>query len=369
MLRRLLTWLSNSDATQRTASVPLIPFADGASAPRAISHDSEFSQYVTMFSAVSTRVRYSVIVLLLTSIMAISGYCASKQEGWTNARVRVARAALKHQVWTIKSDQRPTFDWWDSFTAEVKTLWTDPPEPDLDSEAAKQDAAVWARHQGIYDAATATRELLWLEKSQVDDVHSVRVPVLGIVFDINFIGAFVGITLVALMGVMLASLSRQHEILFLCLWKVRELACDEFGEDKKKWKDREERELQGSSANVLYHALAASQLFLDPPTLARWQPGVIARQLPLLFGVPALLEFSLFYSDVRTRGVGAIYSAEYTSMELAIEAVSVFVLALLAWACWRYSRAAMRKFRLRFFEINPQLCGGDQPSWRRWTQT
>src|SRR5207244_3239164 len=85
-------------------------------------------------------------------------------------------------------------------------------------------------------------------------------PIPGVSIDINDLGLLSGIALCLLMTIVLVCVAREHENVFLSLYKVR-MICSE---------EQEACSIGDSRANLLYHALAMTQVHNSPPTLARW---------------------------------------------------------------------------------------------------
>jgi hypothetical protein len=172
----------------------------------------------------------------------------------------------------------------------------------------------------------------------------VHIPAVGISTDVNELGLLGGITLTLLMGLLLAALARQHENLYLCIFKIRRLF------------ERDERRVDGeSAANYLYHSLAMSQLLNMPPTLARWPSGTrkpfINAAVKASFLIPAALQFYVVWTNW-TSGVPGFYKANPHG-KLLVQAFFAILLAALAVGCVLLVRAMDKRWRGIFFYINP----------------
>jgi hypothetical protein len=192
------------------------------------------------------------------------------------------------------------------------------------------------------------------QEARIERVLLVNIPGLGVTFDVNDLGDFCGIYYLLLMVLLIFSLVREHENLYLALFKVRRL--HEHGRAKS---DGE------STANYLYHALAMGQVLSSPPTLAQWDPPWIkTRVLNAIFLAPAVIETYVVYQNWQTLGVVRIFgkgdSVMYTQYGfLAVNAI-LGILAIL------YSISCDRRWRRAFFYINPELQRVRSRPWYLW---
>jgi hypothetical protein len=180
-------------------------------------------------------------------------------------------------------------------------------------------------------------------------------PIPGVLIDINDLGLVSGIALVLLTGVFLVCISREHENVFLALYNVRQICSDE-GVDCAKG---------GSRANLLYHALAASQALNAPPTLARWQPHGTFRYLRILFLAPAFVHLWVFWWDWTTQYVAWRYGVDNLWI-LAFELASTVVLFAFGVAAWAHSSAMAVRWENTFSRINPRRALMPQASVVEW---
>ena len=184
----------------------------------------------------------------------------------------------------------------------------------------------------------------------------VSVPFLGIHFDINDLGAFSAIGLAIICFTLCFAMARQHENLYLSLWKVRRIA------------DREGRYDDGQSkANFLYHALAMAQVFTRPPTLARWRPRSIGRgAMRALLFLPAFIQSLVVISNVRSIKNAWILSPRWTILSMVLQASLLFVILVCTVASCYYSRAGDLRWKETFFAINPGLRSLKGSPWSEW---
>jgi hypothetical protein len=298
-----------------------------------IAEDFELGQHVHAFKSASDRVRYFLVTIAVACILIFAGYRNSHPDGWTNSRVKLARIALKNEVWNPAALRPKTED--------------DP--------ALVKLASDWAFRRSLGSKAELQGHLGRLEEIQLENVYIMRMPFLGIGFDINDLGIFSALGLSLLMLMLLFSMSRQHQNLFLCLWKVRQLCA----------RDAEHGKGQ-SKANLLYHSLAMAQLFTKPPTLARWRKNAFAGLPKLLFLMPLFMQGLLLFHDIETIDFGLSINPKATVIGLIFEGLSVAFIAGCTLVCWLYSRAADQRWRSAFFAVNPGYKDKPQPSWAQW---
>jgi hypothetical protein len=193
-------------------------------------------------------------------------------------------------------------------------------------------------------------------------------PILGFSIDVNDLGLIGGITLVLLMLVLVLCLLREHENLYLALFKVR-LLCSEEGA---------ESQMGNSRANLLYHSLAMSQVISSPPTLARWRRWKILRYVSdAVFFAPFFVHAWVVWKNWGTREIAALYGAEVTS-SLVYQAGLGIMILLLSTVASTYSRAIAKRWESAFRRVNPgrKLIPPMRlwewmklPSWRRPSRT
>jgi len=308
--------------------------------------DHELEHYVHSFIASSDRVRYLLLISLVASILAFMAYWNSLPISWLDTRTEKARIAYRNKLW-------------------------EDPEKRLEICHKKGRAAA-----GFLDSCdTVAENLQWvssrkhgeislkahlekLEQLRVDRNLLVKVPWLGIDFDINDLGAFSGVSFSLLAMTLCFALARQHENLYLCLWKVRKVA------------DREENFSRGDShANFLYHALAMAQVFTRPPSLARWRRDPWSRWViqSLLF-VPLAVQVLITATNISSFGVARGMSAQAANINMALQITFTILLACYVFPCYFYVRAIDKRWSQAFFTVNPHLRDRAHTSWMDWVK-
>lgn len=316
---------------------------------RTPSLDSEIQQYVQSFTVSSDRVRHLILISIVASVLAFGAYrnslpIESLPSNWLDTRALKARIAYRNTLWDRPQER-------------IKICRKQGPAAAgfVDPCHLVAENAIWviARRHG---EASLKAHLEKLEHLRAEGNLLVSVPWLGIHFDINDLGAFSAISFFLLSMTLCFAVARQHENLYLCLWKVRRIA------------DREERCHDGESkANFLYHALAMAQVFTRPPTLARWRPHFVSALVvrSLLF-VPLLVQSLILASNLSSFKVARDINGRAAALSLGIQILFSLLLLGCTLACCAFSRVSDRRWRHTFFTINPHLRNCARASWMDW---
>jgi hypothetical protein len=122
-----------------------------------------------------------------------------------------------------------------------------------------------------------------------------------------------------------------------------------------------------SMANFLYHALAMSQVFSAPPTLAAWRPSLLKRWAPsFVFLFPAVIQSFVILTNFATLDIAAAYGVPWTVMlpQCVLE-ISVVALAFIAIT---YANACNYRWRSAFLHINPSYKRVEAVPWAVWVR-
>jgi hypothetical protein len=269
--------------------------------------DGEVHEYLAAFQRSSDRARFALyIVTIATLLIAIANY---NIQSW-------AWPLNRMHSWYAVNPKRP-----DPFFHDHAQL------KDVREEYAKQFGA----------RAVLTSS-----------------PIPGVSIDVNDVGLVGGIALVLLMLVQRLCVVREHENLFLALYKVRQLC-----------KADEHAHRGNNDANLLYHALAMSQVISSPPTLARWQRRGILSHLNLVFYFPVFVFTWVLAGNYLSIDRAARYGLDVRPL-LAVQTTVLLFMIATATSSWLHSRAMSLRWERAFFRVNPQLRLIDQPSQRAW---
>jgi len=180
-------------------------------------------------------------------------------------------------------------------------------------------------------------------------------PIPGVSIDINDLGLVGGIALVLLMQVVLVCVAREHENVYLSLYKVRLIAQREGPTSAH----------GNSQSNLLYHSMAMGQVLSAPPTLARWVHHGPWHHFRLVFAAPAIVYAWVVYNDYRTVSHGVLYGVNVKVL-LAIETLlALFLLAQCTLANLQ-SRAMALRWESAFFTVNPHRRNMPQMTLWQW---
>jgi hypothetical protein len=181
-------------------------------------------------------------------------------------------------------------------------------------------------------------------------------PLPGVSIDANDVGIFGGVALFLLMLVLVFCLMREHENLYLALYKVRQ-----FGR-------LENREHGTSEANLLYHALVMSQVLASPPTLARWHNrGVLRYVFGWMYAAPVVVYVWVVLQNRKTMEIAKAYvTPEAVERYMRIQWAFVIALIVLSALAMLNSNAMSERWDSAFRSINPVRDRLPQMSLLEW---
>ena len=271
----------------------------------------ELAHYVEIFRGSADRVRYVIFVIIVFSIVILVAQWNTTDLSWVPQRYRKLNELYD----------------------AVRRM----PEPAADERVRKQTRARFLSRDDLKENLSEYRKL------RVEHVFLVQMPGMGATFDINDLGLFSGITYVLLLLLLLFSLMREHENLYLALFKVRRLH------------DRPGTIADGeSTANYLYHSLAMSQVLSSPPTLAQWRPSSFKIAiLNVVFIVPAAVQAYIIYVNYQTLPIAQSYGAS-TSVMFPQYVLFILVVIMGALAI-TYADACNKRWKSAFLHVNPAL--------------
>jgi hypothetical protein len=292
--------------------------------------DAEVNLYVDSFITSSNRVRYAIIIITVASILLFVGHHNSESDSWFNSRLRLANVALHERVWEY--------------------------QPGVLKGEAKM-ARRWAAARGF-----TSKEEIWEHIKSLDSARTNRLllldwPFFGVSHDVNDLGFFGSIALLVLMLMLTFAMARQHENLYLALWRIRRVFDAEGNVESPK-----------SQANLLYHVLAMSQQFSQPPTLARWKAMKLRGMSRLLLPLPLVVQVFCFVRDWKTRHLGRMVNPHATNLSLNMQMIALVLVLVMVVACFLYTRSNDIRWETNFYRLNPSFRSQAQPSWFEWVQ-
>ncbi|HVR40060.1 MAG TPA: hypothetical protein VMU84_13265 [Thermoanaerobaculia bacterium] len=290
--------------------------ADENSSEKATNLD-DLSDYVAAFRASSDRARVAFYVVIVATILIFITNYNTQPGHWPDRRLHF---------------------WFPQSKTESKV----PEQPSAVETLASQDDRLLAMRDEYIRQFTA-RSIL------------TESPIPGVSIDANDLGILGGIALILVMIVFVLCVIREHENLYLALYKVRKV----YTADGEPYLDGQSR------ANLLYHSLAMNQVVSSPPTLARWRLRDPLRHFGLTFFLPVVVYAWLVFTDFKTRDIGTTYGVNVIP-QLQMEIVFWGVIALLSTVAWLHARAMAKRWRRAFFRINKQRLLVEQASLDEW---
>ena len=340
-----------------------------------LPQEFQIDHYVAALREATARVRYILITLTVAIILIFVGFCNSRENGWFNSRLEVARAAadawgpdttdlntvldgLKVEIREVETrrgegeDSSPS----NSYSMTLNTgLTTEHSVDSYTDEEMRERIGRWLNSRHISSRSSIEDLIRVMETSRAENSTVMRIPILGLAFDINDLGLFSGVSFVILKSMLAFGFSRYHEDQFLALWKVRRI-CEQENRPSQ----------EGSVANLIYHSLAMAQVFSKPPSLARPEGGNGKSLSKIILIGPIFIQCLIFYLDSETIDVGKTFDNISTTISLATQALCIVLVFFLTLACWAYIRSSEKRWRQTFFSINPSYRKFRQPSWLEW---
>jgi len=284
----------------------------------------ELAHYIDLFKSSAEYVRRIILVMLLFSVVMLVAQWNTTSGSWVPRRYRKL--------------------------AEVYSGVKDKPDDKADADVRK-----WSG--GRLGSREELREYLHeYQRARVERVMLVDIPGVGVTFDINDLGNFCGLAYFIILTTLVLALIREHENLYLALFKVRRLH------------DRDKNKSDGESkGNYLYHALAMSQVLSSPPTLAQWkQPKFKRALLNFVLFVPAIVQAYVIWANSATLAIVKMYDVSPAVMipqyALLLVNLSLGILALL------YTEACNHRWKSAFLYVNPALKHIEAQPWPLWVK-
>lgn len=333
-----------------------------------LTEDFELGQYVHALTTSSNRIRYLIFAVVITTVVVFVSFRHGSTDGWTMSRVELMRGALKADIWNpegqLNKQQELTDCAKEVQASAPRWPWMVERSKQVDKISEKhgfKDLNCWqldyvVSRLGLSDKKAVEEWLDKIEQAQVDGIVVMKIPFLGAPFDINDLGIFSGLTYTVLMVTLWFAMVRHQENVYLSMWKVRELA------------QREDGQNPDGRANLLYHAMSMSQLFTTPPTLARWKTGMTDWLPRMFFLIPFLMQWFIIRNDLKTFDRGSMVNESAAIEGWWIEAGTFAVIGLAGAICILYAQASDRLWAKTFHILNPDYQFKIQPSWLEWVR-
>jgi hypothetical protein len=261
--------------------MPSSPVSSDADNSRAIK------DYVEATTDAAKRTRLVAIVLVVASILVFIGFYNSLRWSWPGERIRSAYDPDNksvHKALDVEHHPRLLSD------------------DDKDGKTPVDDF-----RKQIQEASV---------RAYVENVRFVRVPFVGVAFDVNDLGMIGGIGLILILFVMRYSLSREIKNLNFSFREAARL--NQYGE--------------------FYHALAMRQVLTVPHMAGETRNRLLAVSPQFVHVLPALIFLGGVAYDYYSIYILGVFKPEYVSVTLVIETLWLVIILFLSARCWERQR-------------------------------
>lgn len=307
--------------------------------------ETDLREYVNIFQTSSNRARNAFyIVIVATTLVFIANYNLGPQ----NFPVRRLRTFY---TYSLPDDRASAADSRADTRADNRA--GDPGEGSEGNpmSATQNEIPEWLFGGDSRRLKIAREEYL---KQFISRFVLTSTPIPGVSIDVNDLGLLGGLSLTCLMIVLTLCILREHENLYLALYKARELCL------------LDKNHSHGdSNANLLYHALAMGQVVNSPPTLARWQRGYLDDLGIIIFFSPALCYCWIVKANHETQIIADRYGVD-SNFLMGMHYVILIALMILCTLVSAVSSSMSERWRRAFFRINPGREHVRQMSLCRW---
>ncbi len=324
----------------------VIPSSEGNDSSKNELNAAILQLHVQLFSAASTRSRAGLYLVIGASVLLFAAAWNSRPSGWMTQRLHTAhgafelmgemeRAQRSMEDANIESSSaepaRPEQAAARENTHQPSTL-VGPLTPKLASDIAHSDFAKdrdWSvedvqRFLGYIDrggfqhSLDVAQHIDLMREAKLANVQFVRVPFVGISFDVNDIGLIGGLTLTIFMVVYWFNLKRERDLLRV----LGRPLVDELGVTR----------------THLYWLLNATQVLQVPPGGSGLGRKDMRSWLPrFLFFVPVFTQLFVIANDIITLRIGMMLSFGSTILTVALATLFLGMLVALTGLCLHVS--------------------------------
>lgn len=253
-------------------------------------------EYVKAATSSSDRARAVMLVLVTASVLAFTTIWNSGG-GWLDQRIEVRHAALSFANTEFKADDpRHTpaeKDLYERASDFLKVTHLDP---------AKED-----------DREVIKEQIKQYDRIRSDQFRVIRVPFFGVVFDMNDLGLFAGLSFAVGLLWLRFSLAREYRNLKLT-----------FEESKKR-----------NQVRLCYELMSMHQVLTVPPTQGGRHRKAWINVSKILHVIPALVYSYQVLTDLLTRHIGNILSPRNMWILLVSDFILLGVILVLTAHCLR----------------------------------
>lgn len=299
--------------------------------------------HIQLFSAASSRSRASLYLVIGACVLLFAAAWNSRPSGWMTQRLGTAQGAFQlmseMEVGSAAAERAspPMAAESGANTADARVSHTQSStSAEVQSKraydiahsqfAAEQRWTVedverylgYIERGGFRRAEDIQRHIDMMREAKITNVQSVRVPFVGISFDVNDIGLIGGLTLTIFMVVYWFNLKRERDLLRIL--------------------DENLVERLGISRAHMYWLLNGTQVLQVPPGGSVLRERDMRAWLPrFLFFVPILTQAFVILNDVLTLRIGMMLSFGSTILTLALATLFLGILVALTGLCLHVS--------------------------------
>lgn len=281
---------------------PSLNAGQGASPDLHANDDSidYIKQYIDASAESADRTRFVLLIMVTASILAFVAVWNSRREAWPISRLIVATDAQKFydsfgQIIRCDDDEALRQEIWPRFfEQQVHDRMKDDPKKQAEymqgREQAYQSAKLFVEGSRFANLEHLKNYVAYLERSRAEKIMNITVPFFGVVFDINDLGIFAGITFVIILLLFRFSLLRELRNLLLVFLQAK----------------------TPEHLRLCYDMLAMQQVLTMPPQLERglpernfrnfgwWREAFWNVMSKILYLLPFLVQLGIFRHDLRS---------------------------------------------------------------------
>jgi hypothetical protein len=277
--------------------------------------DPNIQEVCEISNSSSGSTRSILYVLVLVNILILIALLNTHKWNWTGYRVRKLQTELE-----------------DLRKMKIKDTTSE--------EYIRHDVEIRVKENFLFSIA----------RSDIENYHTVRVPILGNAFDINNLGIVTGITFLILFIICRFTLAREINNLRIALNAISDRYID--NSDRNKFKDAlgdKEflKRVKGNDDVILssinytrrqhhYNYLTMNEIFNFPPletSRNKVVHKIIGRVVMKMFYLPVIVCCLVITNDIATFRFASRLSQTYGLVSLFISAISIIVVYLLAKRC------------------------------------
>lgn len=259
------------------------------------SKSEEIKSLINATNIASTRSRKIVLLLVFTSVIAFAAYWNSRPSGWPNQRFQVINKAYEKFILDQITD-----------TSKQKFLYKNGVKMDDKSpfgDTARMRDFLEQRNINTVDELEFLKKVYFNIK---ENTFSVKIPILGVSFDINDLGLFSGITFSLLLFILWFCLEREWENLQITFKEASQVDLKQY-----------------------YKIMSMSQVFTVPARENR-DLNILWLIVPkILYLLPLFTQLLICLNDIATSSVVNSISEPATTTYNLVNIISIVCISVL----------------------------------------